>query len=707
MRILRVLAVVVSVGSAACGLAQGVGTTGAIDRHALVSRHDVEVHEADPMGAMAVGNGEFAFNFDVTGLQSFPEYYAKTMPVGILSTWGWHNFPNPEGYTLEKFKMQTVKKYDREFVFPASSTGKDAPPDATYLRENENRFGLGRIGLEMTRADGSKVAIGDLKKIDQRLDLWGGTLTSSFEVDGVAVRVETAAHPERDEVGVRIESALIGEGRLKVRLAFPYAAHSFGPDYQDWEHPDAHVTVMTRRGSTGADFARTMDDVRYSVRARWSAGASLAETGKHQFLLSGKGDHIELTTWFSPAKIQGEADSVAAVQAASRAHWKQYWMSGGAIDLSGNDDPRAAELERRIVLSQYVMAVHDAGSLPPQETGLGVNSWYGKFHMEMYWWHAAHWALWGHPEILEKSLGGLTRLMPPGRAMAKREGCEGVKWSKMTDPSGVESPSGVGPTLVWQQPHPIYLAELVWRARKDKATLEKYKDIVFETADYMATFVDYDAARKQYVLGPGINSADEKHTDLAHNLNPTMELAYWKWALETAQEWRVRLGMARDEQWQKVIDGMATPVVRNGIYPAMEIPVENSPSTMTTFMYGALPGRGIDKDAMRNTLHRVAHADAPQNSVTWGTAMMAMTAARLGEPETAIQLLVGKYEQNPFRASGYTVRRPDQTPMYMPANGGWLAAVAMMAAGWDGDTGHAPGFPKGWKVRYEGLQPMP
>jgi hypothetical protein len=156
-----------------------------------------------------------------------------------------------------------------------------------------------------------------------------------------------------------------------------------------------------------------------------------------------------------------------------------------------------------------------------------------------------------------------------------------------------------------------------------------------------------------------------------------------------------------------VIDHLALPTVRNGIYPAMELPVENSPSTMTTFMYGVLPGRGLDLNAMRNTLHRVVHTDAPQNNITWGTAMEAMCAARLGEPDTAIALLVGKYDQNPFRISGYTVRRPDQTPMYMPANGGWLSAVAMMAAGWDGNTTHAPGFPKTWHVRYEGLQPMP
>ena len=559
----------------------------------------------------------------------------------------------------------------------------------------------------MTRADGSKVAITDLKNIEEKLDLWGGMLTSSFAVDGIPVHVETAVHPGRDEVAARVESALIPSGRLKVRLAFPYASSSFGPDYQDWSHPDSHQTLVTRRGASAADFDRTLDSTHYTVRAKWSAGASLVQTDKHQFLLSSGADRIELTAWFSPTPIPSDPDNVAAVQAASRDHWQKYWTSGGAIDLSGNDDPRAAELERRIVLSQYVMAVHDAGSLPPQETGLGVNSWFGKFHMEMYWWHAAHWALWGHPEILEKSLSHLAQLMPPGQAMAKLEGCKGVKWSKMTDPSGLESPSGVGPALVWQQPHPIYLAELVWRARKDRSTLDRYKDIVFATADYMATFVDYDPERKEFVLGPGINSADEKHTNYALNLNPTLELSYWKWALQTAQQWRARLGMSPDPLWDKVIQNLAPLTVRNGIYPAMEIPVENRPSSMVTFMYGVLPGRDVDKDAMRNTLHQVAQVGGVQAGVTWGTAMMAMCAARLNEPDRAIQLLVGNYDQNPFRPSGYTIRRPDQTPMYMPANGGWLSAVAMMAAGWDGNTGHAPGFPKNWQVRYEGLQPMP
>ena len=711
--------------TAAPGLAQSAAAIAPIDRHALVTRHNIVVHSLDPNGAMAVGNGSFAFNFDVTGLQSFPEFYAKTMPIGILSDWGWHSFPNPNGYTLDNFPMTAIPKYGRQFIFPSASTSHPTP-DAAYLRGNPHRFGLGRIGLEMTHPDGSPVLIADLKDITQTLDLWAGILTSSFTVDGVSVRVVTSAHPTRDEVATRVTSPLIAAGRLKLRIAFPYASDSFGPDYQDWTHPELHTTVLTHLSPTSAEFDRTLDATQYYVYARWSRGASLAETGPHQFLLSSHASQIELTAWFSDAffRVAPTPDSVAAVESASRTAWRHYWTTGGVIDLSGNTDPRAAELERRIVLSQYVMAVHDANAYPPQETGLGVNSWFGKFHMEMYWWHAAHWALWGHPEILERSLDSLNQMMPPGRKMAALEGAKGVKWSKMTDPSGIESPSGVGPVLVWQQPHPIYLAELVYRARKARderahtdqsarATLLRYKTIVFATADYMATFVDYDPARKEYVLGPGLNSADEKHTDLAHNLNPTMELAYWKWALETAQQWRVRLGLAPDPKWQDVIDHIAPPTVRNGIYPAMELPVETTPSGMTTFMFGVLPGRGIDKEAMRNTLHRVAHTDAPQNAVTWGTAMMAMCAARLNESDLAVNLLAGRFDQNPFRASGYTVRRPDQTPMYMPANGGWLSAVALMAAGWDGAVDkdgkpiHAPGFPKSWHVRYENLQPLP
>ena len=226
----------------------------------------------------------------------------------------------------------------------------------------------------------------------------------------------------------------------------------------------------------------------------------------------------------------------------------------------------------------------------------------------------------------------------------------------------------------------------------------------------MASFLEFDPERKQYVLGPGIGPADEKYTDFAHNLNPTMELGYWQWALETAQQWRVRLGLGRDTQWDTVLNNLAPLPVRHGVYPTLEFPQEGGASWMATWLYGILPGKGIDKEVMARTLQRAAAARTPraQATVTWGIPMVAMCAARMGQPDLAVQLLVNPCEKNPFLPSGYAYRNGNQTPMYMPANGGWLAATAMMAAGWDGATDtNAPGFPKTWKVRFEGLMPMP
>ena len=65
--------------------------------------------------------------------------------------------------------------------------------------------------------------------------------------------------------------------------------------------------------------------------------------------------------------------------------------------------------------------------------------------------------------------------------------------------------------------------------------------------------------------------------------------------------------------------------------------------------------------------------------------------------------------KNTYRANGHNYQRPGLT-IYLPGNGGLLAAVALMAAGWDGAPDRpAPGFPAdgSWTVRVERLQRMP
>ena len=54
----------------------------AIDRHALVTRNNPEVTAMDSLSSLSVGNGEFAYTVDATGLQTFPEYYKEGLSLG-------------------------------------------------------------------------------------------------------------------------------------------------------------------------------------------------------------------------------------------------------------------------------------------------------------------------------------------------------------------------------------------------------------------------------------------------------------------------------------------------------------------------------------------------------------------------------------------------------------------------------------------------
>src|SRR4029079_8983100 len=73
-----------------------------IDRHALVSRHNVVHRSAEPKHFLQVGNGNFAYGFDVTGMQTLDRAFEHPIPLATMSNWGWHSFPNKGNYTYDQ-----------------------------------------------------------------------------------------------------------------------------------------------------------------------------------------------------------------------------------------------------------------------------------------------------------------------------------------------------------------------------------------------------------------------------------------------------------------------------------------------------------------------------------------------------------------------------------------------------------------------------
>jgi len=692
-----------------------------IDRHALVARHNIVITNADPLTPVTVGNGEFAFTADITGLQTFEEFHTKGMLLSTLSQWGWHSFPNPENYVLKDVYVDydthgRPVPYADGPIDEEKGEGRTARSKAanSWLRANPHRLDLARIGFVFRTADGAEVGISNLNHCRQTLDLWTGMLESQFTVEGVPVKVKTLCHPERDLMAVRIESSLLADKRARVRIAFPYAAGEW-MKAADWNHPDKHQTRVEIAGGR-LDFERTLDADRYHVAAEFWPPASLGESAlqpnAHEFLFSGTGEQLELVVQFAPQAITGPLPDFEDVQSASAKHWKRFWQKGGAIDLSGSSDPRWFELERRIVRSQFLTAINSAGSMPPQETGLVENSWFGKPHLEMHWWHAAHFPLWEREDLLERSMGWYQTILPQAVDLAHSQGYIGARWPKMTDPSGAQSPSSIAVFLIWEQPHPIYYAELLRRASPGKATLKQYADIVFQTADFMADYAVWDREGRRYVLGPPLVPAQESYgKQRATVMNPTYELAYWEWALNVAQEWRKAMGLPRNEKWDDVARNLSKPTVRDGVYAAIETPPYTVPHDHPSMLcaLGVLPPTSlIDAAIMRKTLDHVWEVWDWPTTWGWDYPVIAMTAARVGEPERAIDALLIDTPKNGYLANGHNYQRPN-LPLYLPGNGGLLYATAMMAAGWDGaPRRHAPGFPEqGWVVRYENLRRAP
>ena len=696
-----------------------------IDRHALVTRHNVVLRQFDVENPLSVGNGEFAFTADATGLQTFPDAFTNTIPLGTLSQWGWHTIPNTNGWSIEKFQFKEFDVFGRKVGY-ANVPDNRQTPEIKWLRENPHRLHLGQIGFVLKKSDGSSAQTNDLTDIEQMLDLWNGVLVSHFKFEGQPVDVQTICHPTRDLLAVRVVSPLLKQGRIAIQLHFPYGTGDIKT--ADWSRPDAHETVFEQDKINVGQFTRKLDHDSYCVAAKWTAGAMLKEVAKHKFVLtpSKEGDALEFVCAFTQKPAGSVLPGFDESLTAAREHWNQFWRTGGAIDLSGSKDPRWHELERRIVLSQYLTAIQCAGSYPPQETGLTYNTWEGKFHLEMHWWHAAHFALWNRLPLLEKSLGYYQSILTRAQATAKRQGYAGARWPKMTDPSGAESPSSVGPFLIWQQPHPIFYAELCYRAHPNRATLEQFKDVVFETANFMASYATWDENTKRYVLGPVLQCAQEIFPK-DKTLNPAFELTYWRWGLETAQQWRKHLGLPRIQKWDDVLKDLAKPPVEDNKYLFAETAtgtytekkwVEDHPSV--TGALGMLPGPGIDPEMMRRTLHWIGDNWDWPDTWGWDYPMVAMCAARLGEPERAIDALLLDTPKNYYRLNGHNNQRPGLT-IYLPGNGGLLYTTAMMAAGWDppppaghGETSgkpkkHAPGFPDNgqWVVRWEGLKPAP
>jgi hypothetical protein len=683
-----------------------------INRLKLVTRHNIEISEIDRMNPLTVGNGEFAYTADITGLQTFPEYYEDGIPLGTQSQWGWHSFPNPSNYSsndaIKKFKVGSdsipyIYKYSLNDTERKYSAGE-------WLLANPQHFHLGLIGLEILKSNSEPITMRDIAKPTQKLNLWTGELTSYFEIEGVPVEVVTLCHQKLDLVSFLIKTDLIKSGRLKVKIDFPYASEEEFSTGYDLSSSDKHTTSVYQNLPPRAIFKRLIDSTFYYSQFEWRGFAKMEKAGDQTYYIvpAANNSELQLSCLFTVGKIVMALPLFPETQKNNAESWKKFWESGAAVDFSDCSDKRADELERRVVLSQYLTKIQCTGSMPPQETGLTSNSLYGKINLGMEWWNTAHFIQWGRAEQIEKQLDYYFRIFEKAKATARLQGYEGARWPNITGNNGDQSPGTIVPFQIYQQPHLIYLTDLLYRYYKNNSDiLKKYQPLIEATADFMASYARWDTVQNRYMLGP-VLVPEQVCFEPETTINPAFELAYWQWGLQTAQKLRVAMGLAINQKWQNVADHLSPLPAKDNQYLFTEnttdsytnpLNMNNQPSVLG--IAGFLPiNEKIDNTTMMNTL------DAVIENWNWKTVsgsdfpLSAMCATALNAPEKAIGLLMMDTYKNRYLPNGHNYQ-DKLLPLYLPGNGGLLSAIAFMCT-WRNEKGN-DGFPANgkWKVKYE------
>lgn len=294
-------------------------------------------------------------------------------------------------------------------------------------------------------------------------------------------------------------------------------------------------------------------------------------------------------------------------------------------------------------------------------------------------------------------------------------GWDGARWPKMTEvETGVSSPGDINAFLAWQQPHPFYLARLAYQARPDAETLHAWDKILTATADYMVSYANLNNTTGMYDIGPPLYGVTE-NTPPNSTRNLAFEIAYWRWGLDTAVDWKRKLRQPVPDKWRLVAQHLALPPQIDGLYAVFDglnsswwkDPKLNGDPRSLIMMQGILPDTpAVDPAVGLRTADKVWEIWGDAKIRGWGRPVLAINSARIGNPQRAIYHLTA-FDYWKFDDAGFAIRGGDggTPPPFMPGNAGLLYAIAYCAAGWQGSSEDAPGFPKdgSWVVRHEGM----
>lgn len=236
-------------------------------------------------------------NVDPTGLQTFPERYAKDYALITQSKW----------------------------------TDKH----------------LGIIGLEFPRT----TTIEDFSNVEQMLVLNSGIIKTSYTLQGKPVSIYTTCHPKRNLIAAHVKSEL----PIPIKICFPYTKEDVCT--LQWDANHKHRTKLLSKRNNSIVFERTIDAVAYYVVLQWQGDVSIVKKSDNYYVMTPSKGHFAFSCEFLPRFITTFDDIILPTfketAEESATMWSSYWSGDCIKELADSTHLFTPAEERRLLLDCY------------------------------------------------------------------------------------------------------------------------------------------------------------------------------------------------------------------------------------------------------------------------------------------------------------------------------------------------------------------
>lgn len=606
-------------------------------KQGFVEKFDVINTKIDVENPLTIGNGNLAFTMDVTGLQTLKKDY-NLIPLMTMT----NKFATKET-TLALEKENFIARDGRIVSYMTKKEGQEEAFDS--LRTNHFKYNLFNLAFyyndELIKSE-------EISNINQHLYLYYGLIVSKFTYKNEEVTTRAYIDYKYNTLVFSFKSKLFKKG-LNVRLSSNVAW------YNKEGSKEERINIAYDKEKILIEDLYRKDEIFYAL--------------KDMFIVK-KEDSIA----FYSSKEENEMTlGINEKIKRSLNLWPEFWNKTKEYY---NDN---LEIERRIVLSLYLIRVNSLGIYPPAETGLTCNSWYGKFHLEMHLWHDLGMIYYGHYDLVIPSIDYYFTILDEAKKRAASNGFKGARWPKMTDLTGLDSPSDIGCLLMWQQPHIIFMLSEIKRLNPS-FDMTKYNELIEETALCLASF--FVEENGKYYLDKPLRPAQEFYEPETVD-SPIFEVEYFIYSLALANK---LLGNHKNkENFEKIIKNAVMPHVFEDAYEGHLNTNEtytkyNFDHPLPIMAYSYFKSERLNPKIVKNSLDKIFKTFKIDTMWGWDFPSFAMCLYNLGEYDKAVEMLLSNYPKNTYLKNGHNIQYPDHEtlPLYLPGNGAFLIASYML-----------------------------